>query len=215
MGDIFREVDEELARERYERLWQRYGWYVLAFAVLVVAAVAGWKVWEGRQASLREAEGVRFEAAAGLMQAGKTAEAEEAFRRLAGETGSGYGVLARFYEAGIRAKAGQATAAIEVYDSIAADTSVPQSMRDLATVLGGLQALGVPSIDAKAIESRIQPLTSAGNGFRHIALEIVALAAQRSGDMEKAKTSYKAIVDDPVAPPGIRTRAAQMLNILG
>jgi hypothetical protein len=215
VGDIFREVDEELARERYEKLWKRYGIYLIALAVLIVAAVAGWKIWENRQASLRQAEGARFAAAATLMQDGKTAEAEAAFRQIAAETGSGYGILARFYDAGLRVKAGQATAAIEIYDAIAADSSVPATMRDLATVLGGLQALGVASIDAKAIESRIQPLTSPGNGFRHIALEIVALAAQRAGDAEKAKSNYKAIVDDPAAPTGVRTRAAQMLNILG
>lgn len=215
MGDIFREVDEELARERYEKLWKRYGIYVVALAVLIVAAVAGWKIWESREAAQRQAEGVRFAAASALMQEGKTAEAEAAFRQIAADTGSGYGILSRFYDAGLRVKAGQATAAIEIYDAIAADSGVPSTLRDLATVLGGLQALGVSSIDAKAIESRIQPLTAAGNGFRHIALEIVALAAQRAGDVEKAKTNYKAIVDDPVAPQGIRTRAAQMLNILG
>lgn len=215
MGDIFREVDEELKQERYAKLWQKYGIYVLVAAVLVVAAVAGWKFWENRQNEMRYAEGHVFGAAVQMMQEGRTAEAGAAFAAISAEARSGYGILARFYEAGLKARAGDAVGAIEIYDAVAADSSAPGSMRNLATVLGGFQALGVPSIDADAIESRIQPLTAAGGSFRHIALEILALAAQRAGDSEKARETYRTIVDDPEAPAGIRTRAAQMLNILG
>ena len=46
MSDIIREVDEELRRERMMKLWERYGIYVVAVAVLVVVAVGGWRVWE-------------------------------------------------------------------------------------------------------------------------------------------------------------------------
>jgi hypothetical protein len=75
--------------------------------------------------------------------------------------------------------------------------------------------LRVKSIDAETIEKKIQPMTGAGKAYRHVALEIVAMLAQRSGDMEKARASYQAIVDDPQSPMGIRARASLMLNING
>tara|TARA_R110000868_G_scaffold43803_6_gene146977 strand:- start:21143 stop:21796 length:654 start_codon:yes stop_codon:yes gene_type:complete len=215
VGDIFREVDEELKQDRYEKLWRQYGKYVIAGAVLIVAAVAGWKAWESHQTSQRHAEGKKFAAAAALMQDGKASEASAAFSQLAADAGSGYGVLARFYQASIVAKGGDAAGAIGIYDSIADDGSVPTAMQELATVLGALQALRVPSIDAATIEKKVQPMTGAGRAYRHVALEVMALTAQRAGDMEKARTSYRAIVDDPASPPGIRARASQMLNILG
>ena len=215
MGDIFREVDEELKQDRYEKMWRQYGKFVIDGAVLVVAAVAGWKAWESHQTSQRHAEGKKFAVAAALMQDGKAPEASAAFAQLAAEAGSGYGVLARFYQASIVAKGGDAAGAIRIYDSVADDGNVPDSMRELATVLGALQALRVPSIDAATIEKKIQPMTGAGKAYRHIALEIMAITAQRAGDMEKARSSYRAIVDDPASPPGIRARASQMLNILG
>jgi hypothetical protein len=215
VGDIFREVDEELKQERYEKLWRAYGKYVIAGAVVVVAAVAGWKAWESHQTEQRYAEGQKFAAAAALMQEGKAADASAAFSALATDAGSGYGILARFYQASIVAQGGDAEGAITIYDAIAADGSVPESMQDLATVLGALQALRVPSIDAAAIEVKIQPMSGAGQAYRHIALEVLALTAQRAGDMDKALASYRAIVDDAASPPGIRARASQMLNILG
>ena len=41
MSDIFQEVDEEVRREQLKKLWDRYGNYVVAALVLVVAAVRG------------------------------------------------------------------------------------------------------------------------------------------------------------------------------
>ena len=46
MSDIFREVDEDLRREQYKRLWDRFGGYVIGLAVLIVVAVGGYKAWE-------------------------------------------------------------------------------------------------------------------------------------------------------------------------
>ena len=36
MSDIFREVDEDLRREQYKKLWERFGSYVIGLAVLIV-----------------------------------------------------------------------------------------------------------------------------------------------------------------------------------
>ena len=214
MGDIFREVDEELKQERYEKLWRSYGKYLIGGAVLVVAFVAGWKAWQGYQTDQRYAEGKRFAAAAALMREGKASAAAAALSTLAADAGSGYGILARFYQASIASKGGDAVGAISIYDAISEERSAPTSLRELAVVLAALQALRVPSINATTIEAKIQPMSGAGKAYRHIILEILALAAQRAGDMEKARANYRAIVDDVISPPGIRARASQMLNIL-
>lgn len=215
MGDIFREVDDELKQERMERLWKQYGKYAIAAAVLVVVGVGAWKFWDSQRTAQLHAEGLKFSNAAALLEQGKPADAAEQFAEIGAGTSSGYGVLARFNEAAILAQGGNAAAAIDVYDKIAADDGTPASLKNMATVLGGLQALGVASINSEAIEGKLQPLTVAGSGYRHIALEILALSAQGAGDIEKAKTNYKAIVDDVEAPAGIRSRASQMLGILG
>lgn len=44
MSDIFQEVEEDVRRERYEKLWKKYGNYIIALAVLIVAGVAAFQV---------------------------------------------------------------------------------------------------------------------------------------------------------------------------
>src|SRR5262249_57456300 len=53
VSDIFHEVDEEVRREQLKKLWDRYGNYAVAAAVLLIAAVAAWRgliVWGGQNA---------------------------------------------------------------------------------------------------------------------------------------------------------------------
>lgn len=215
MGDIFREVDDELKQERLERLWKQYGKYAIAAAVLVVVGVGAWKFWDSQRIAERHAEGLKFSNAAALLEQGRAEDAARGFAELATGSSSGYGVLARFNEAAILAQGGNAAGAIDIYDSISADGSAPPSLKNMAIILGGIQALRVASIDNAAIERKLQPLAAPGSAYRHIALEILALSAQGAGDTEKAKTNYRAIVDDAEAPAGIRSRASQMLGILG
>ncbi|MBV9138099.1 MAG: hypothetical protein JO357_13665, partial [Hyphomicrobiales bacterium] len=45
MSDIFREVDEDVRRDRFERIWKQYGNLIVAAALVVVAAVGGWEIF--------------------------------------------------------------------------------------------------------------------------------------------------------------------------
>ncbi len=61
----------------------------------------------------------------------------------------------------------------------------------------------------------LEPLFAAGNGFRPLAMELDAILALREGDREKARQLYTEIADNLTAPPGLRSRAAQVLASLG
>ncbi|MEE2661441.1 MAG: tetratricopeptide repeat protein [Pseudomonadota bacterium] len=215
MGDIFREVDEELKQERYEKLWRRYGRYVISLALVLVLAVAGWKFWENHQVNQRIAEGERFYKAVDFLSDMKTADAAQAFSDLGAQTSSGYGFLSRFYEAALLSESGAVTEAIKVYDTIESEASIPPSMRDLAIILGALNALKISTISSDVITKRIKKLSGPGKPYRHLALEILALCAKRDGDIREARARYEEVANDPEAPDGIRSRAAQMVEILG
>ena len=99
MSDIFREVDEEVRRERLTQLWNRYGSLLIAACVLLVAAVGGWRGYEWWQTKKAAEAGAQFEAAIALSDQGKHKEAEEAFAKLSAGGPANYRMLAKFREA--------------------------------------------------------------------------------------------------------------------
>jgi hypothetical protein len=208
MSDIFREIDEELRRDNFAKLWERYGQYVVGLAVIIVLATAGTVGWREYQARVQRAESIRYAAAVELAQKNDLARAADDFAALARTSGGGQATLARLQEAALRARTGDEAAAIAAYKAIAADSSVDTVYRDLATLLAALHEMH--SGDPKAIIGEIAGLTGPGNPWRPSALEITALAHLRAGERNEARDIYKGLADDLTAPQGLRARAAEM-----
>lgn len=212
MSDIFQEIDEELRRENFAKLWERYGRYLIVLAILIVIGVAAGVEWREYQSSRRRAEGVRYTVALDLARQGKDKEAAEAFAVVAKEAGGGHALLARFEEAAAKARSGDNSGAIAVYDAVAADMSVDPEYRDAATLLAA--AYGLKDGDPKEIIARLAPLAGAGNPWHPTALELTALAQLKAGNKAEARTTYQHLVDDLSAPQGLRARAAEMVTAL-
>ena len=123
MADIFHEVDEEVRREQLKKLWDRYSVYLIAAAVLIVAASRRGAVMNIGSPKRAAAAGAAFEAAMSLSEQGKYTEAEAAFAKVAAEAPQGYRVLARMRAAGALAQVKPAEA-VKAYDEISADASV-------------------------------------------------------------------------------------------
>ena len=211
MSDIIREVDEELRRERIEKLWQRYGGYIVGAAILLVLAVAGWRGWDWYAARAAAKSGARFEAALQLVNEGKRFEAEAAFNAIAKDGTAGYRLLARFRAAAEAAKTDPAAGVI-AYDALAADSSVDPALRDLAKLHTGL--LLVDTAPASEIVARLEPLTAPQSPFRHSAREVLGLAHYRAGDRAKAQKIFTEIVADPETPAAMRNRAEIMRTLV-
>ena len=82
MGDIFQEVEEEVRRDRYSKLWKDYGGYIIAAAVALVLGTTASVGWQEYTAQRQQDDSDRFVAAAALSVEGKELEAAEAFRVL-------------------------------------------------------------------------------------------------------------------------------------
>lgn len=212
MSDIFREIDEELRRENFEKLWARYGRYVIVLAVLIVlATIVGWR-WQEYRARQSQNEGARYAVALDLAHQGKDKEAADAFAALAQQSGGGRAILARLEEGTLKARAGDKAGALSAYDALAKDGSVEPLYRDVATLLAA--QLTLKDGDPKTVIKHLAPLTSASNPWHPTALELTALAQLKAGDKKDARATYQRLADDLTAPQNMRARATEMLAAL-
>lgn len=208
MDQFIEEVDEDLRRDRQKALWNRYGRWLVAAALVVVIAIAASVGWRHYQENRRIDAGLSYAEAVALAEAGR---GDEAARILAGLARSGYGVMARFQEANLVLQAGDRDAAAEIYDRLSRQSSVPGALRDLALILHGYA--GLDAADPEALKARLAPLTV--GPWRYSAQELIALLEHRRGDVAAARSLFQSLVADPETPSGLRERAGLFLEELG
>ncbi len=212
MSDIFREVDEEIRQENYAKLWKRYGGYAIGFAVLLVAAVAGYQIWQTYDLQRRTELSDRYAAVTGQVLEDQDSTAQAALAEIADPSDAGYGTLAAFARAQLLAEAGNTAEAAAIWDAIAEQSPSGDSFRAIATLLSVMHQLD--GGDPAALAPRLQPLMEAGQPFRTSAQELDALLAIKQGDSDRARSRLEAIGQDLFAPPAARERAAQLLATL-
>ena len=211
MTDFIQEVDEDLRRDHYKRLWEKYGKFAAAAAVALVLGVAGtvaYRDW----AKTRRAEDTRKLVEAVQLSATDSKLGPDALASLAKSASSGVSTLARLHQASILAKSGDVTKALEVYDQLAADGSVDSIFRDLGVLLAAQHRADGPEAASAAL--KLAPLVQDANPWRHPALELTAVIALGQGDKARARDIFRRLADDATASPAIRGRAAEMLAAL-
>ncbi|SNS11441.1 MULTISPECIES: tetratricopeptide repeat protein [unclassified Azospirillum] len=212
MSDIFREVDEDLRRDQLVSFWKRYGATVVGGAVLIVVATAGYVGWKEWRASEMEKRTAVLSAALAKARPEEGAPdvkvAGDALAAAASQLGQSQAVIARLYEAGLRARNGQRDEAVALYDQIAGSGESDALLRDMATLLS--VQLQMDAGDPAKLGQRIAPLLTAGNPWRASATELAGLLAAKTGDNARAEQLFKQLAEDAQAPQGVRSRATEL-----
>jgi hypothetical protein len=212
MTDIFDEVGEDLRRERMKRLWQSYGTWIIAAAVLIVLATAGWRGWETWQQGKANAAGDAFRAALTKASEGDHKAAAEALVAFSSDAPRDYAVLARLRAASENAAAGQVDTALSTFDATANDASLPKGIRDLAAVRAAMIAVDSDGLDQ--FKARVAPLDTPTGPWRHAARELLAVSAIKAQSWDAARAALTTLTTDPELPADFRQRAALLEDVL-
>lgn len=203
---LFREVDEEVRRDKLTQIWDRFGTLILAGCVGIVVLVGSYKGWQYWQAQLAEKAGMEWYNAITLSDAGKIAEADAAFDEITKSGHKGYSVLAKLSQAARLGQDGKSSDAVQIYDGVAADTAIDQPLRDLAKVRAAYLLVDTDSVSD--LTSRLSGLDGSNSSWRHAVREILALAHVRAGDFKAADEQLKLVLADPATPAALRARTA-------
>ena len=207
---LLREVDEELRREQLAKLWDRYGTYVLALAVALVAFVGGFKVWEARQLEAAQTGGKKYNEARALLTSGKTDDALKAFDDLVATGHNGYAALALLQKAGAELKSDKPKEALAIFEKAEQQASSDPILKGFIKLQ--IASLKLGEADFTEIQNRLTELASEANPWRHSARELIGLAAMKAGKTDEASKSFEAILADRAAPRSIADRARVMMG---
>jgi hypothetical protein len=202
---FLRELEEELRRERLEKIWRQYGTYILAAVVLIVLGVLGYKYWEHQRIAAAQATGARYEDAMALAADGKEGSAAKEFESIAADGTGGYKSLARLQVAGGLAREGKKAEALAAYEVLANDATADALLRGYATLQAASVRLG--EADFTEMENRLTPLMADENPWHYSARELLGVAAFKAGKTNEARTILTPLLVDQKTPKSIVDRA--------
>ncbi len=216
MPDIFDEVSEDLRAERARALLRRYGAVLVGLMVLTLIGVGLFDYLDKQSGETKTAAADKFIAAQDSFghyvdNGGKAppADATATFADIAQNGPAGYRILARLQLAAADWDAGHHDAAIAAWKTLAADSSAPRLLRDLATLTSAQHQ--VDSGDPATLKAQLLPLIQSTSRWRPLAEQITALLDIRLGRTTEAQEIMKALVQDANAPPGVRQMAQDLL----
>jgi hypothetical protein len=203
VSDIFREVEEDVRREKAEKFWKAYGNYIMAVGVILFLGIGAWQLWSRHEQQEREKTAAVFMAAQRITT---PQNAAGAFADMAASAPKGYGKVARLSQAGAMFAAGQQKEAVALFKDIAAGDS---------GTIGAVARLRAAWAQADTLSRGdmtdwLAPLDKPGSAWRPNAREVLAYADYRALDMKSAREKYAALAIDPEAPDALRARAKAM-----
>lgn len=208
---LMREVDEELRREQFQKMWDQYGTYIVGAALALLIGVAAYKWNEGRRIAAADRAGQQFEEALNFAAGGQEADARKILQTISMGSGAAYPVLAQLALAGQNVKAGNSADAITAYE-LAASKATDPLIRDYARLQS--TALKIDSADFTEVKNRLNDLIGDKNPWRYLARELMGVAAIRSGQLEEARSLLAPMSADPRASAAVRERAGALMNVV-
>lgn len=210
---FYREVDEELRRERIGTVWSKYGLAILAAVALLIVAVVGYTLWHNAQAREADRQSEMLDKVLTDLGEGRENTVAQPLAKLTQSKNEGYRAAASFTQAALALGQGKVPAAAATYGRIAADAALPQPYRDLALVRQ--TAAEFDTIAPALVISRLSPLAKPGSPWFGSAGEMVAAAYLKQGNIKAAAPLFAAIARDATVPDSIRARVVQMAGTLG
>lgn len=206
MSDIFREVEEDVRRERFEKFFKAYGAYLIALGVVLFLGVGAYELWQAHQSKIAAEASNRYAAA---QRISTPKEAAAAYAALSKDAPQGYRTVADLSQANALAASGRKDEALALYKSLAADNSVVGAVARLRA--GWLM---VDNTARGELTAWLAPIDAPASAWRQMADEITAYADFRAHDYAAASAKYVTLGSDPEAPDALRARARAMAALL-
>lgn len=211
MVDFINEVEEELRKDEYNRLLKRYGPYIVAAIVAIVAGTGFLEYRKFAKDKAARATSASYVAASDKANEGQQDVALNEFLEIANKAPAGYAGLSLVRAATLKLEAGDRAEAVRLLDQAATTFETPRHSQ-LAQIKAAYILAGEGAYND--VLSRTGALTAKDAPYEFLARELSGFAALQSGDNAKAREQYGYLESIPGVPPTIKERAKQALSLM-
>ena len=203
------EVNEELRRQQLKSIWDRFGVYIIGFAVLIILSVGGNEIINHLNNRVSQRESNAFDNALNLIEKGNdSAGLDQLIKLTEGKTG--YKGLALFKLSSESLTNGNYQEAVDYLKKASLDKTLTNNLRVFAKIKAGL--ILVDNGSFSEVDVLLKEVIESGGPFSFHAKEILALALIKNGRDLEAQEIFQEIVNDASAPPVLARRAEIFLR---
>ncbi len=203
------EVNEELRRQQLKSIWDRFGVYIIGFAVLIIISVGGNEIINHLNNRLSQRESNAFDNALNLIENGNdSAGLDQLIKLTEGKTG--YKGLALFRLSSESLTNGNYQEAVSYLKKASLDKTLTNNLRVFAKIKAGL--ILVDNGSFSEVDVLLKEVVENGGPFSFHAKEILALALIKNGRDLEAQEIFQEIANDASAPPVLARRAEIFLR---
>jgi hypothetical protein len=202
MNELIREIEEDIRKERLQKLWNSFGRTMVRVSIAIVLATVVMVVWQNqRQESAMKQTGQLIKGI-DRMNIEDYRGAAAIFSAMAAEKNSYYSV-AMLHLALAQRMAGDAKAAAETYKTLASH----KGGKDETAFIELAKIMAAGSDPANLSPQK-------GTPFYHTQNEWKAWQLLKQGKKDEAASIFAALKSDGGAPVSVRERAEEMLSYL-
>jgi len=209
--DFINEVEEELRKDKYNVLLRRFGPYIIALIVMIVAATGYVEYNKAETQKQARAASASYEAAAQLAATGDLQGGIERFIALSELAPSGYAGLSLSRAAGLKVQLGDLAGAIGLFDRAAAAFERPVH-KDLSALKAAYILMEQGRYDD--VRARVAVLGADGAPYQDLAKELEAHALLKAGLVDEARIKLTYLSTVPGVLAGVKSRSSQALSLL-
>ena len=192
------EVNEELRRQQLKSIWDRFGVYIIGFAVLIILSVGGNEIINHLNNRVSQRESNAFDNALNLIEKGNdSAGLDQLIKLTEGKTG--YKGLALFRLSSESLTNGNYREAVDYLKKASIDKTLTNNFRVFAKIKAGL--ILVDNGSFSEVDVLLKEVIESGGPFSFHAKEILALALIKNGRDLEAQEIFQEIANDASAPP--------------
>ena len=211
MTEIFQEIDEDIRRERYQKLWKKYGKYFIGSIITFIILAASYIAWQNYAENIKKNEVLFYESAVKLHQEESWNKSINKLEQFSSSS-SGYYSLSKFMLASTLINIGKTSEAIEVYEKMKDDNKIDQVFRELAAF--NIILNNFDNLSNLQLQERLSPFLNEASPWFYSAQELEAFRLINIGKKSEAKAIILSLSNNSEAPSGIRSRAAELLMVI-
>ena len=210
---FLREVDEQVRIDSAQRFWKRWGTIIIGLVIVALVVLGGWLWWDANRKATAGVDGEKLALALDNLSEGRATKAETELKALTDSASPGNRAASQLAIAASLLTKNDTNGAIAAYAKVAADTSLGQPFRDVATIRG--TAAGFDTMKPEEVIAKLKPLAVKGNPWFGSAGEMTAISYMKINKTREAGELFAALGKDEGVPESIRSRSVQLASVLG